>query len=102
MQEQTVSVRAESATVGLEIGSPAELFKQEFDEAIRQAALAGGVGYLDKEDRQVALGLAINWGMRLLIAYALDCHEPVTDSNRKDLAWVGNLVAPLLTAISGS
>src|SRR5258708_29531115 len=46
LQEQTVSVRAESATVGLEIGSPAELFKQEFDEAIRQAALACGGGYL--------------------------------------------------------
>ena len=68
-----MSVRAESATVGLEIGSPALLFKQEFDEAINQASVAGGVSYLNKEDRQVALALAINWGMRLLLAYALEC-----------------------------
>jgi hypothetical protein len=61
LQQRMVSARAESATVGLEIGSPAVLFKQEFDEAINQAAVAGGVSYLNKEDRQVALGLAINW-----------------------------------------
>ena len=51
----------------VEIGSPAVLFKQELAEAINQAALANGVSYLNKEDRQVALGLASNWGMRLLL-----------------------------------
>jgi hypothetical protein len=39
--------------VGLEVGSPALLFKQELSEAIHQAALAGGVSYLNKEDRQM-------------------------------------------------
>jgi hypothetical protein len=101
LQQRTVSARAESAKVGLEIGSPAALFKQEFDEAINQAAVAGGVSYLNKEDRQVALGLAINWGMRLLLAYALECFRSTNRSDRRDLAWVANLVGPLLTT-SGS
>src|ERR1035438_1230953 len=90
LQHRIVSARAESEMVGLEIGSPAVLFKQELGEAINQAALAGGVSYLNKEDRQIALGLAINWGMRLLLAYALECCRAITSSNRKDLAWIAN------------
>ena len=88
--------------VGLEIGSPAVIFKHQFDEAINQAALAGGVSYLSKENREVALGLAINWGMRFLLAYAFECCRSMTGSNRKDLAWVANLMGPLLTACSSS
>ncbi len=64
----------------------------------RQASLGGS--YLDKENRQVALGLAINWGMRLLLAYALECS--ISSSNRKDLAWIASLMAPLLAASSTS
>jgi hypothetical protein len=96
LHEHLVSAGAELATNGLEVGSPTVLFKQEFDEAIRQASFAGGVSYLNKEDRQVALGLAINWGMRLLLAYALECS--ISSSNRKDLAWIASLMAPLLAA----
>lgn len=102
LQQQMVSGRTESAAVGLEIGSPATLFKQQFDEAIIQTGLAGAPSYLDKENREIALGLAINWGIRLLLAYALECRLSVTDSNRKDLAWVASLVVPLLTASNGS
>jgi len=102
LQQRIESARTESATVGLEIGSPAVLFKQEFDEAINQAAVAGGVSYLNKEDRQVALGLAINWGMRLLFAYALESFRSMDRSDRRDLAWVANFVGPLLTASSRS
>jgi len=97
LQQRMVSSRAESAAVGLEIGSPAVLFKQQLDEAISQAALTGGASFLAKEDRQVALGLAINWGMRLLLPYALECCGSMTGSDRKDLAWVANLMGPLLT-----
>ena len=99
LQRRLVGVRAESATAGLEIASPAVLFKQEFDEAINQAAIAGGVSYLNKEDRQVALGLAINWGMRLMLAYALECVRSKNHSNRRDLTWVANLVEPLLPPV---
>ena len=102
LQQRIVSARAESATVGLEMGSPAALFKQEFDEAINQAAVAGGVSYLNKENRQVALGLAINWAMRLLLAYALECFRSMNRSDRRDLAWVANLVGPLITTSSSS
>jgi hypothetical protein len=102
LQERLMSARAKSAMIGLEIGSPAVFFKQEFDEAISQASVAGGVSYLNKEDRQVALALAINWGMRLLLAYALECSRSINSSDRKDLAWVASLVGPLLTASSSS
>ena len=102
LQRQVANVRAESAIVGLEMGNPAALFKQEFDEAIKQAAVAGGVSYLTKESRQVALGLAINWGMRLLLAYALECAPSTNGSSREDLAWVANLVRPVLAASSSS
>jgi hypothetical protein len=100
LEGRLVSARAESATVGLEIGSPAVLFKQELDEAINQASLAGGVSYLDKENRQIALGLAINWGMRLLLAHALEHSHSMKHSDRKDLAWVGKLVEPLVATVA--
>jgi hypothetical protein len=82
LHEHLMNAGAEFAIIGLEVGSPAVLFKQEFDEAVSQASLAGGVSYLNKEARQVALGLAINWGMRLLLAYA----------------WLASLMVPLLAA----
>ncbi len=52
------------------------LFKAEFVEAIRQAGLVEDTSFLSKEDRQVAIGLAVNWGMRLLLAYALETPRP--------------------------
>jgi hypothetical protein len=97
LQNRLVSTRAESDAVGLDIGSPAILFKREFDEAIRQSGLAGSVPYLDKENREVALGLTINWGMRFLIAYALECTSS-NGSGREDLAWVASIVRPFLVA----
>ena len=97
LQNRLVSARDESYAVGLDIGSPAVVFKREFDEAIRESGLAGGASYLGKEDREFALGLAINWGMRLLIAYALEC-SGLEDGDRKDIAWVGSVVKPLVTA----
>ena len=102
LQRQVANARAESAMVGLDIGGPAVLFKQELDEAINQAALAGGLSYLNKEDREVALGLSINWGMRLLLAYSSECVRSPDGSSEKGLAWVGNLVRTLLTAPSSA
>ncbi len=102
LQQRLVSARAESAVFGLETGSPVVLFKQELNEAINQAGIAGGIGYLDREDRQVALGLAINWGMRFLLSYASGYTRPATDADRKDLAWLAGLMGPLLAAASSS
>jgi hypothetical protein len=75
------------AEVALDLGSPAAIFLQEFRESILQAGLAGARSYLDRENREIALGLAINWGMRFLLAYALEC--PLRRrSGPKDLAWI--------------
>jgi hypothetical protein len=98
LQAGHMSSGPEFATIGLEIDRPVVIFKQELDEAIMHAAVAGGVSYLNKENRQVALALAINWGMRLLLAYALECSRSTNGSDRKDLAWVASLVRPLLVA----
>ena len=100
-QERVASTRGESANLGLETGSPAVRFKQEFDEAISRSAVAGGVSYLSKEDSQIALGLAVNWGMRLLLAYALECFPSMNGSGRRDLAWIATLVRSLLTTPLG-
>ena len=93
LEQRTASHRARSASVGLESTSPAEFFKQEFDEAVRQAALlTNGPTYLDREDRQIGLGLAVNWTLRLLLAYALECAPPEPSSDVKDLAWLASIV----------
>ncbi len=77
----------ECAELGLEIGGPARLFKQQLDEAIVHSGLAAP-SYLDKQDREIALGLAVNWGMRFLLAYAQECGPHLAESCHKDLAWI--------------
>ncbi len=96
LHKQLVKSRADSVDVGLDIGTPAPLFKAEFDEAVRQAGLIVGTSFLSKQDRQVALGLAINWGIRLLLAYALELSRPMHSSGRKDLAWLAEQVRPAI------
>jgi len=88
LQQQLATYRPQSAAIGLDFGTPATLFKGEFDEAIRQAGLVDDASFLSKEDRQVAIGLSINWGMRLLLAYALETPRPDRPSERKDLTWL--------------
>ena len=92
LQKQLASSRPESVSIGLDIGTPAMLFQAEFAEAIRQAGLVEGASFLSKEDRQVALGLAINWGMRLLLAYAVETPKPNGGAGRRDLAWLAERV----------
>jgi hypothetical protein len=93
VQKQLASSRSDSMYVGLDFGTPATLFKAELDEAIRQAGLIDGTSFLRKEDRQVAIGLAINWGIRLLLAYALQSSTNDIEANeRKNLSWLGGLV----------
>jgi len=75
---------------------PGAIFKAEFGEAIRQAGLIEGASFLSKEDRQVAVGLAINWGMRLLLAYAVETPRRRRSSKRKDLTWLGGRVGPAI------
>jgi hypothetical protein len=94
LQQQIAKARSYSADIGLDIGTPATVFKAEFDEAIRQAGLINISTILNKENRQIALALAINWGMRLLLAYAAEAPLPSQPSGRKDLAWLTALISP--------
>lgn len=97
LQKRLSSSHLDSADVGLDIGSPATVLKEEFDEAIRQAGLIEGTSFLSKEDRQVALGLAINWAMRLLLAYALEIPRLTPTPGRKDLAWLAERISPFVS-----
>ena len=93
VQQQLASSRSDSIYVGLDFGTPATLFKAELDEAIRQAGLIDGTSFLRKEDRQVAIGLAINWGIRLLLAYALQSNTNEIEANgKKNFSWLAGLV----------
>ena len=94
---QMTSAREESSRMGLELGSPAQLFKQELDEAIRHAGLSGKPSFLGKQDREIALGLAVNWGLRFLLAYALECDRH-PDPGRKDLTWIAGRLDPVFAA----
>lgn len=96
LRKRLASSRSDSVSVGLDIGTAAVLFKGEFDEAIRQSGLIDGASFLSREDRQVALGLAVNWGMRLLLAYAVETPRQALPSERHDLAWLAERVSPSL------
>lgn len=99
LQQQLANSQSDSADVGLDIGTPTTLFKSEFDEAIRQAGLIDVSTFLSKEDRQVALGLAINWGIRLLLAYAAESPRSTQSSERKDLTWLAERISPAIAGV---
>ena len=83
---------SDGAVLGLRIEAPATLFKLEYNEAIRQSGLLDGATFLSKEDRQVAIGLAVNWALRLLIAYALDFTCQPSSPLEKNLCWLAERV----------
>jgi hypothetical protein len=87
--------------VGLEIANPVRLLKEQMDEALLNAGLAGVPTFLDVEGRWIALGLAINWGIRLLCAYALESDVPA-DPTRHDLGWIRELLTQAMQPQSSS
>lgn len=100
LRTQLAEVRTASTSLGLEIGTPAALLKQELEQAIQNAGLGDRPSYLEREDREIALGLAVNWALRFLPAYAAECRLPPT--GKKDLSWIGELVDPHSTATAGT
>ena len=80
--------------LGLTIGTRAQVFKQLFDQALADAGVAGVPTILNEESRHLALGVSVNWGMRLLLAHALECHPHVAPGARHemDLAWIAGQV----------
>jgi hypothetical protein len=96
LRRSLANARSESAAVGLDFGSPATIFKAEFDEAVRQAGLIEGASFPSKEDRQVAVGLAVNWAMRLLLAYSLETELRAGSSQTRDLPWLAEQTSKAL------
>lgn len=93
VRRQQAEAKDAASSVGLKLDTPAGFFKQELDQAIQNAGLAGRPSYLEKADREIALGLAVNWALRFLPAYAAEC-RPEPAPNRRDLSWIGGLVSP--------
>lgn len=75
-------------TFGLPLGTPAYRFKAELDAAIEQAGFIDRTSLLNKQDRKVAIGLGINWAIRLLLACAADYPNPVESPGHKDFSWL--------------
>ncbi len=78
----------ELESFGLPSDSPALRFKTELNAAIEQAGFLDRTSLLNREDREVAVGLAVNWAMRLLLAYAADFPKAVEEPERRDLGWL--------------
>ena len=56
------------------------------------------ISLLNEEDRKVAIGLGINWAMRLLLACAADYPNPVESRGHKDFAWLATRVQAAVAA----
>jgi hypothetical protein len=93
--ESIIEYRAEANSLGLEFGTSAALFKGVFDDALGNSGLAGVDSGLGEEDQRMALGLALNWGMRFLLAYAVECGESLPEQvpGKKDLSWIRDVVS---------
>ncbi len=80
-------------SVGLALGTAASVFKSLFDEALVNAGATDAPTILAEEDRRTALGLAINWGMRFLLAYAMELRQRKKRAGRlRDVWWIRDLV----------
>ena len=83
-----------SGDLGVSLGSPAERFKMLLDDAIDAAGLGVKETVLDEKNRKLALGLAVNWGVRTLLAYAAESRVRGARGarSRHDLGWINALV----------
>ena len=74
-------------------GTAASLFKDLLCEALVHAGMTDRRTILVEENRRASLGLALNWGLRFLLAYALEI-RPARSHGRgtRDLRWVNSLI----------
>lgn len=84
---------AEAQQLALPIGTAASLFKELFGEALIEAGVTDRPTILAEQNRRASLGLAVNWGLRFLVAYALQI-RPARSRGRgpRDLRWVHSLI----------
>ena len=89
---------ADAQRFALPFGTPASLFRELCCEALIHAGVTDRPTILVEENRRVSLGLAVNWGLRLLLAYALEI-RPVRSRAHKtrDLRWVHALIGAQTT-----
>jgi hypothetical protein len=81
-------------SLGLSPTTSAAVFKQHLDEALVNAGVTDRPTILDQQNRLLSLGLAINWGMRFLLAYALETlgEPPGRAAEARDLSWIRALL----------
>lgn len=72
----------------------AAIFKQHLDEALVNAGVTDRPTILDQHNRRLSMGLAANWGMRFLLAYALETSgDPAgRPADARDLSWIRALL----------
>lgn len=88
-----------SGKMGLALGTPATVFRGLTCEALRNAGMLSEPTILDEANRKLALGVALNRSLRLLLAYALEATAYESQgSERQDLAWLRQEVEGLLPA----
>ena len=86
---------AEPERFALVLGTPASILKELFCEALVNAGVTDRPTLLTEKNRSASLGLAVNWGLRLIIAYALLLPPArLPRSQVRDLRWVRSLVGP--------
>jgi len=84
---------ADAERFALALGTPASLFKDLLCEALVQAGVTDRPTILVEENRRVSLGLAVNWGLRFLLAYALEMQPPRSRRREvRDLGWVQSII----------
>jgi hypothetical protein len=89
---------AEAQRFALPFDTPASLFKDLFCEALVHAGVTDRPTILVEENRRASLGLALNWGLRFLLAYALEIRPRRSpDPGVRDLGWVHSLVGAQTT-----
>ena len=82
---------AEARQLALPVGTAASLFNELFGEALIEAGVTDRPTILVEQNRRASLGLAVNWGLRFLVAYALQI-RPSRSRGPHDLRWVHALI----------
>jgi len=88
-------VSADAERFALPLGTPASIFKELFCEALVHAGVTDRPTILVEDNRRASLGLAVNWGLRFLIAYAMEIRQSRSRGHRReirDLRWVHSLI----------
>jgi hypothetical protein len=80
--------------LGLSLGGRAGLFKNLLDEALINSGVTDEPTHLSRKNQEKALALGINWGLRFLLAYALDTRPNGAPRRRRvrDLRWIRGLM----------